>query len=270
MLDLLDSSKTYGDVCVMTAEISMICRYPVKSLSPEQLQRTEVEIDGALPGDRRFALALGSTLFDGAKPHWLPKSSFLALVKNEKMAALETIFDDQCHDLQILRDGKQVAHGNLTDPLGRAIIEDFFSAYMKEQSRGKPRLVDAKDKSIFTDQKKKMISIINLASIRDLERVAGQPVDPTRFRANLYIDGIDPWMEFGWIGNDVVCGEAGFNIKERIGRCAAINVNPDTGERDLNLVNALHDGFGHADLGIFATVTQGGQFSVGDSLALQD
>lgn len=257
---------TYGDCCAMSATISNIWRFPVKGLSPQQLTHVEVSPGQSLPGDRRFALALSSTLFDSATPHWLPKNSFLMLMKNEKLAALETVFDAENNDLKILRGGKQVARGKLTDPIGRAVIEDFFSAYMKDQAHGKPRLVEAKGKTIFSDQKTQVISIINLASIRDLERISSTDIDPTRFRANVMIDGVPPWAEFTWIGKDVSCGSAVFNIKERTQRCRAINVNPQSGERDQNLLKALQAGFGHADMGVYATVTQQGEFAVGDAL----
>ena len=191
-------------------------------------------------------------------------------MKNEKLAALETIFDEADNDLRILRGGKQVARGKLTDPVGRAMVEDFFSAYMKEEAHGKPRLVEAKGETAFSDQKRKMISIINLASVRDLERVLGKPIEPTRFRANIMIDGIEAWSEFNWIGKNVTCGSAGLIVEERTGRCPAINVNPMSGERDENLVKTLHEGFGHTDMGIFAKVTEAGTFAVDDTLNVTD
>ena len=261
---------TYGNGCMMSATISTICRFPVKSLSSEQLPSATLEVGGTIPGDRRFALALASTRFDGTSPHWQHKSSFLILMKNEKLAALETVFDPATDDLKVLRGGKQVARGKLTDPVGRAMIEDFFSAYMKDEAHGKPRLVEARGDSIFTDQKTKLISIINLASVRDLERVTGTAIDATRFRGNIMIDGIEAWSEFGWLGKDITCGSATFKIKDRIERCAAINVNPTTGARDQNLVKALQVGFGHIDMGIFATVTKAGSFATDDSLNLRD
>ena len=83
----------------MGAEIKKICRYPVKGLSPENLFQVKLETGSALINDRRFALALGSTIFDADTPHWLPKTSFLALVRNEKLAVLETIFDDETNEI---------------------------------------------------------------------------------------------------------------------------------------------------------------------------
>ena len=251
----------------MAAKILKICRYPVKGLSPEHLSETTLESGGALINDRRFALALGSTQFDAKTPHWLPKTSFLALVRNEKLATLETVFDDETDTLQVLRGGKQVARGKLTGTVGRAILEDFFSAYMKDEAGGKTRLVEAKGDTIFTDQKRKLVSIINLASVRDFERVVGKVVDPIRFRANVYIDGIDPWSEFDSVGKEILCGGATIEVMEPIDRCAAINVNPQTGDRDINLVNFLKKGFGHINMGVLAKVTKTGHFAIGDVLS---
>ncbi|MBT3238488.1 MAG: MOSC domain-containing protein [Rhodospirillaceae bacterium] len=250
----------------MTSSISRICRYPVKGLSPDEMKQATVEAGGGLNSDRRFAFALGSTRFEDGKPHWLPKTSFLALMKNEKLAALDTRFDEATNELTIFRDGKQVKRGNMSDPLGRALLEDFFAAYMKDECRGKPQLVEAKDEVVFSDQKTKVISLINLASVRDFERVVSMPLDPIRFRGNIYIDGLDPWKEFEWCGKDIQVGSVTLSVTEHIDRCAAINVDPSTGERDRNLVKELQRGFGHVNMGVFATVKTGGSFAVGDEI----
>lgn len=252
----------------MAGEISAIYRYPVKGLSPEKMTEVPVEEGGALPGDRRFALAHGSTTFDAASPHWLPKTSFHALMKDEKLAALETAFDEETGMLVLKRGGKQVAQGKITDPIGKAIMEDFFSAFLREVAHGKPRFVESTGESIFTDQKKKVLSLINMASVRDLERVVGKPIDPIRFRGNIYLEGLEPWAELNWVSHDISIGNVGLNIHERTERCAATSVNPDTGERDMNLMKALQAGFGHTDMGVFATVTQAGTLAVGDQVIL--
>ena len=251
----------------MTAEIKYIYRYPVKGLTPEALDATALAVGGYLPNDRRFALALGSTpVTSGHHLEWMPKRNFLALVKNEKLAALETSFDDDTGVLTIKRQGRQVARGNITDRIGRTMIEDFFAAYMKDEARGRPRLVEGNAGQHLTDQPDPVISVINMASIRDLERVVKAPVDPLRFRANFYIDGIDPWAEFDWIGKAVSLGGAEAEVTERIDRCAAVNVSPTTAERDLNIVKFLQTGFGHIDMGVFVRVTKAGLVAVGESL----
>ncbi len=252
----------------MNAEIKHIYRYPVKGLTPEALDATELTVDGYLPGDRRFAMALGSTPISGGHHlEWMPKRNFLELVKNEKLATLETSFDDDTGVLTIKRQGRQVARGNITDRIGRTMIEDFFAAYMKAEAKGRPRLVEANPGERLTDQATPLISVINLASIRDLERVVQAPVDPLRFRANFYIDGLDPWVEFGWLGRPVAIGGAEADVIERIGRCGATSVNPATAERDLNIVKFLQTGFGHTDMGVFVRVTKPGPVAVGEFLS---
>ena len=250
----------------MSAEIIHIHRYPVKGLSPEAMDAVDLEPNGYLPGDRRFAVALGSTPVSGTTTEWMPKSQFLALVKNERLATLETEFDHATDILTVKRQGRQVARGKLTDRIGRSMIEDFFAAYMKEGTRGRPRLVEANEGDRLTDSPEAFVSIINLATIRDLERVVKAPVDPLRFRANVYIDGIDPWSEFDWIEKPVKAGSVEFDIVSRIDRCGAVNVNPQTAERDLNIIKFLQGGFGHIDLGIFAKVAAAGTIKVGDEM----
>ena len=74
-------------------------------------------------------------------------------------------------------------------------IEQFMAAYMKTGLRGAPKIVRAAGHS-FSDVAAKCVHIVNLASLRELERAAGRPVDPLRFRANIYIDGVPAWEEF--------------------------------------------------------------------------
>lgn len=250
----------------MSATIRHIYRYPVKGLTAEALDAADLAAGDYLPGDRRFALALATTPTSGTRMEWMPKRNFLALVKDARLATLETEFDHAAETLTIKRQGRQVARGKLTDRIGRAMIEDFFAAYMKEESRGRPRLVECVPGGRLTDQSTALVSIINLASIRDLEeRVMKTAIDPLRFRANIYIDGIAPWAEFDWLGKAVSLGGATVEVTERIDRCAAVNVNPRTAERDLNIVKALQAGYGHIDMGVFARVTRGGRIVLGDS-----
>ncbi|MEK9672418.1 MAG: MOSC domain-containing protein [Rhodospirillaceae bacterium] len=251
----------------MTAEIKHIYRYPVKGLTAEPLDAIDLAAGAHLPGDRRFAVALGSTPVSGAQIEWMGKRNFLALVSHEKLATLETGFDHETDILTIKRQGRQVARGKATDRVGRSMIEDFFAAYMKSESRGKPKLVEANPGDRLTDSPEAFISIINLASVRDLERVVKQPVNPMRFRANVCIDGIDPWTEFDWISHDITAGGAVLSVECRIDRCAAVNVNPETAELDLNIIKFLQGGFGHIDVGVFAKVTQAGRIAQGDGVA---
>jgi hypothetical protein len=115
------------------------------------------------------------------------------------------------------------------------------------------------------------ISLINISSLRELERVMKVPLDPLRFRANLYFDTGLPWQEFDWckegggpefkIGKDVVV-----RAFSRTQRCAATNVNLESASRDANIPLQLQQAFGHADMGIYLEVIQGGAINLGDTV----
>src|SRR5262245_19340935 len=163
--------------------VSTIYRYPVKGLSPEPLQRVSLRVGETLPCDRAYAIENGLGRFDPAAPRHLSKVNFLMLMRDERLATLETRFDDTTDTLTIFRNGKQVARGQLSTPIGRQLIEQFIAAYMKSELRGAPKIVHAAGHS-FSDMPVKCVHVVNLASVRELERVSGRPVDPLRFRAN--------------------------------------------------------------------------------------
>jgi uncharacterized protein YcbX len=248
------------------AVVTHIYRYPVKGLCGEPLERVEVTPGQGLPQDRRFAIAHGSTPFDPLNPEWRPKTGFLMLMRNERLALLDTRFDEGTGVLSIRRDGKHIVSGDITTLIGRALIEDFFSAFMAEETRGKPRILEAPG-HMFSDHRGKVASLINLESLRELERAVRRPVDHRRFRANFYFDGRDAWEEFDWLNKEIRLGSARLRIIAPIPRCAATNVNPETAERDLQVPHALKEAFGHSDLGVYAAVAAGGTVGVGDELA---
>ena len=245
--------------------IAKIYRYPVKGLSAEALQRVSVVPGEGLPSDRRYALAHGSTAFDPSEPAWMPKHNFLMLAKNERLAKLETKFDDATATLTVARNGKQVASGDLSSQTGRMTIESFFAAFMTGETRGNPKLVEAPG-HMFSDTARKVVSIIGLASVADVERVARASVDPLRFRANIYFEGGKPWEEFDWLDREVAIGDVRLKIHKRIDRCAATTVNPATAERDLQIPRLLQHGFGHIDCGVYAEILNEGEIAQGDAL----
>ncbi len=250
----------------MTATIAAIYRHPVKGLSPESLKEAQLQADLGLANDRRYALARASTSFDPRDPKWMPKDKFWMLRRDEKLATLETKFDDRTRALTVLRDGKQVARGDLSSPVGRAMIEDFFAAYLKAEARDKPKLVEMPTGRMFSDHRNPVLSIINKASLMDLQRITKTDIDPRRFRGNLLIEGGAPWEESTWVGRTIKVGGTELEVTSIIDRCAAINVNPDSGIRDINLVKALQTGFGHVNMGVYARVASAATIRIGDEV----
>ena len=92
-----------------------------------------------------------------------------------------------------------------------------------------------RDGHSFSDVAAKVVSIINLASVAAIENAVGVPVDPLRFRGNVYVSGWPAWHEFGLLGKTITAGPARLKIVKRIVRCAATNVEPGTGIRDLQI-----------------------------------
>ncbi len=251
------------------ASVRAIYRYPVKGLSPESLERVALEAGETVPFDRTYAVENGAGRFDPEAPHHLPKINFLMLMRDERLATLRTQFDEATHTLTIYRANKQVARGQLSTPLGRKMIEQFLGAYMQAELRGAPKIVFAEGHS-FTDAAAKYVHIINLETLRELERAAGSSLSPLRFRPNIIIDGIGAWEELGWIGKTIAAGGAELEAVERTQRCAATDVDPDTGKRDTALAAVLQRTWGHTDFGIYARVVRGGAIAVGDAVAVRD
>ena len=245
------------------AHLDALYRYPVKGLTPERLARTQLAPGQTVPGDRLYAIENGPSGFDPAAPKYLPKTQFLMLMRNERLAMLETRYDDASHTLTIRHEGREAARGELSTKEGRLAIEAFFRRFMPAELRGAPKVLRAEGHS-FSDVAAKVVSIINLASMAALETVIGAPVHPLRFRANVYVDGWPAWHEFSLLGQEITIGAARLKVVKRIVRCAATNVDPETGMRDLAIPATLMQTYDHADCGIYAQVIAGGEIAPGD------
>jgi uncharacterized protein YcbX len=249
-----------------SASLAAIYRYPVKGLSAEPLPRTRLAPGQTIVADRRYAIENGPSGFDPAAPAYLPKIRFLMLMRNERLARLEAHYDDATQMLSVRLAGREVVRGNLAAADGRAEIERFFAEFCADELRGRPKVLEA-DGHSFSDVARKVVSIINLASVAAIEDVLGSAVHPLRFRGNLYVTGWPAWHEFELVGQEIAVGAAArLKIVKRIERCAATNVDPDTGIRDLAIPQALARTFGHTDCGVYAAVVTGGEIAVGDGV----
>ena len=251
------------------AQVKGLYRYPVKGLTPEPLASVTLETGQTLPADRRYAIENGPSGFDPAAPAWLHKSSYLMLMRNERLAALQTHYEDQSHVLTIRRDGNVAVRENLETAQGRAAIEAFFAANFASELKGPPKILSGGGHS-FSDVARKVVSIINLGSIKAIEKMVGLPVHPLRFRANLYVSGWPAWQELELVGQTLAIGNARLKVVKRITRCAAVNVDPETAARDLEIPPALMRRFGHNECGIYAEVIAGGAIAVGDTIAAEE
>jgi len=245
--------------------IEYLYRYPVKGLTAEAMEWAEVEPGGCIPWDRAFALAQGDSGFDAAEPRWLQKANFMCLMKNARIAALFSFFDPRSGMLAIRApDGAAVVENALTEA-GRARIGSFLTGYLGEEARDTPGFQYVPGHS-FCDQRRKVVSLINLASLRDYESRVAARRHRRRFRANVWFSGTAAWNERGWIGKQLQLGGAVLRVTRPINRCPATEVNPETAVRDADPVSELRSLYDHIELGVHAEVIEGGRFAIGDSI----
>ena len=245
--------------------LAAIYRFPVKGLRGESLPSVDVDAGGGLPHDRRFALARGGDGTNSAAHPWRPKQRFAILMRDAELARLACRVDFDAGTIELGVPGEPPCVAAFASGPGRGALETYVNRVLGGRVAGPLRLVEAGPLSL-TDVPENCLSIINLDSVHDLEARIGAPVHPLRFRGNLLIAGAGPWAEFDWVGREIQVGGVRLRVHTRIPRCAATAVDPDTAERNLNVVKALKAGYGHVDMGVYAEVLAGGRLAVGDAL----
>lgn len=248
----------------MTGHIAAIYRHPVKGFTPEQLSRADLTAGGPFPCDRLFAVENGPSGFDPAAPAFLPKQKFTVLMSIADVAKARTRYDEATGVLTATAAGHPDFSGSLGEEAGQSAFAAWLGELLGDEARGPLKIVQAPGHR-FMDHPLGHVSIINLASVRDLETRIGRPVDPLRFRGNVYVEGWPAWAENEWADRELMVGFAQTKVFKTIVRCAATHVNPTTAECDMDVVKALFDNYGHMNLGIYAHVTRSGPITVGDA-----
>ena len=247
--------------------LSALYRYSVKGLSPERIEIATLETSGYFPGDRLYAIENGDSGFNPVAPRHQPKTKYLMLMRDEALARLRTRYDEASATLTVETGDGTRLDADLGTPEGRAALEDLMRTILPEALRGEPRVLTAPPQYRFTDSRIGYVSLINLASVRAIAEFVGAPVDPLRFRSNLLVEGLEPWAELDMVGA-VLDGPDGLRLRltQRTQRCAATNVDPVSGLRDLEIPWTLDERLGHRDCGIYAEVVAGGTLRAGDTL----
>ena len=191
--------------------LRQLYRYPVKGLSAEPLARVELRAGEGMPLDRLYALTNGSWDFDAGSYQPRPKTDFIALMDHPALAALTTHLDD--------------------DSAACARFADFVARHLGARFEGPPTLVAGEgfrftDVSVLSHGMMNAVSLINLATVRRIGEEWGVDIDPMRFRANLYIDGAEPWAEAGWLDRELTIGSVRLKAVMRTPRCAATGSAP--------------------------------------------
>ena len=112
------------------------------------------------------------------------------------------------------------------------------------------------------------MSLINLNSIKDVEKKINKKVEFQRFRANFYVDGIGAWEERNWIGKIKKINNTSFKVEKNIPRCVAINLKPKTDDNSLNLLQSLKKTYNHFDMGVYLHALEDGKVDLGNKVKL--
>ena len=249
----------------MVGVLRSLYRYPVKGFSPEPLVRADLAPGAYFPCDRLYAVENGPSGFDPGAPAFVSKNRFTVLARIPKVALARTAYDEASTVFSVTAEDRPPFRGELRSEAGRAALAAWLTAFLGPQDLDGPLKVLTAPPHRFTDDIKGFVSLINLESVRDLEKKLGRQVDPLRFRANLYIDGWPAWSELDLpSGAEVTIGAVRTSLYKPITRCIATHVDPDTGELDIEMVPALRALYGHLYCGVYLNVTAGGRVETGD------
>lgn len=202
-------------------------RYPVKSLAGERLTSAHLTSLG-IPGDRIIQVLGPEGVRTSRRHHRL-------LGLHATMGA----------DGRALIDGRPWDHPDSLARVRQAAGADAWLAHDEGPGR-----FDVLPLLIATDG-----------------AVAAFGRDVRRLRPNLLIGGVDGLAEFDWAGAELHIGEAVIGIDSRRGRCPMTTVDPDTLERDPEVLRDIGRRFG-GRLALNAAVVVPGRIHVGDAVRL--
>lgn len=247
--------------------ISKLWRYPVKGLPGQQLTTADLKTGAHFPGDRKYAIGAGNEKVGNGM--WLKKAYLLQLMNHEALARIDCDFEtDQNREGIILsRDGKLLLSTDMRSDEGRRAVAAFFDQLFDGQLRRPTKLVSLED-GAFTDTQAPLISLGGSASIECFAKLTGTACDQRRFRLNVILKTTTPFEEMTLIDKTLGVGDVRLDVIEPVGRCAAIDVDPETAERGPHSLPIMKKAFGHTHLGIFASVAHGGTISQGDEFTI--
>ena len=247
----------------MTGRLAQICRHPIKGHGRETLASVRLLAGACLPWDRHWAVAHEAAKLE---PGWNPCVNFARGAKAPALMAITSMLDEATATVTLQHPAQGTISFRPDDPADLPRFLDWVRP-LNPENRARPVQIVSAGRGM-TDSDFPSVAILSTTSLADLSARIGQDLSPHRWRGNLWLDGAAPWAEFDWIGRQIRIGDATLRIDERITRCNATKVNPETGTPDADTLSALETAFGHQDFGVYATVIEGGPVATGDDWSL--
>ena len=243
---------------------------PVKSISFEESESLNVLTDRGIESDRIFAFVQN-----------LDSNSIKNLIEDPKSRKLNNFLT--------LKNSPELNQYNFTYAKNKLILKkkdeiiitiNPFSKNEKKLLCDKINQIILKDKKLdllmdeknpfFDTMPNNSISLINKKSISDFSNKISTNIEIERFRANIYIDGLDAWKERDWIGKTININNIKFFVSDEISRCSATNLKPSTDIVTINLPNQLKKTYDHINMGLYIVPQQNGVISKEDKIIIHD
>ena len=259
----------------MSATISSINYCPVKSVSFQTIENCEIKKNIGIIGDRVFAFAKDLDLeqvklFEKSPEERKGKWNKVLTLKNSPVLNKYNF---------VLKDKKLTFtlkdHEILTININELSEREALSTKITEleNSLKQPIVLMKNNKSPFFDTSisnkvnfVNSVSLLNIQSINDFQKKIEKEIEPSIFRGNICVDGIEPWKEREWIGKIIKINNVFFKVEKNIPRCVAINLKPQTDDNSFNLLQSLKKTYNHFEMGIYLTALDDGNISIGNTI----
>ncbi len=253
----------------MSVLISSIYFSPVKSLSFTNIKSCVIKKDLGIVNDRSFAF---SRIIDSKKVFIIEKNpgerklnNFLTLKNSPVLNKYN--FEYKNNELILKLGDKELLSIIADDPEQKSILVNKILKL--ENSLAKPIFLLQSNVAPFFDTSHSnkifnSISLINLNSIKDLEKKISQKIELQRFRGNFYIEGLEAWEERKWIGKIIKINNISFKVEKNIPRCTVISLKPKTDISDMDLLKVLKKSYDHFDMGVYLRSLDEGEVEAGN------
>ena len=244
--------------------VANLWRHPIKSHGREALEIIMLSEGQTIPWDRHWAVAHDKTKFDAADPAWVMCRNFVIGALTPEVAGIWAQFDEDAGLMTLTHTRLGEVTFRPDDPVDATRFLNWVAPLTNTVSFKPVSLVSLGARGM-TDTDYPSVSIMSHATNNAVAAIAGKPLEAERWRGNIWLDGTAPWEEFEWFGRDLRIGNAVLHVREPVKRCRHPAVNPQTGQRDTDVINILNNSFGHQNFGIYAEVIQSGHIALGDT-----
>lgn len=246
----------------MTPILKHIWRHPIKSHGREELTSIELSKDKTLPWDRCWAVAHETSKANNGS--WAECVNFSRGSKAPKLMAINASLNESNEEVTLSH--PELESITIHPEKNADELINWVYPIMPENRSKSEKVIRVLGRGM-TDTDYPSISLNSITSHQAVENKLGEKLDIRRWRGNLWLDGLDPWEEFNWVGKTISIGECKIAIQERIVRCLATTANPVTGQRDVDTLSILET-WGHKDFGVYGQVLEPGKIMVGDTISI--